>query len=77
MEITTEFAVLIPIVTGVVQAIKMAGISSRFAPVLSLIIGIAGAFLIGGMDTVSALAGVVAGLSASGLFSGVKATFKG
>ena len=76
MEITTQFMVLIPVVVGVVQVIKMTGLSSRYLPVISLILGMVGAVLIGAFDSTSLVQGVIVGLSASGLWSGVKATVK-
>ena len=76
MDISIAFLVLVPVVLGVVQVFKIAGMTSRWAPLVSLVLGVAGAvFLIGGLDKVSALQGIIAGLSASGLWSGVKASF--
>ncbi len=73
-EISTQFLVLVPLVLGVTEVIKGVGLSSRFAPLCSLVFGVAGAFLIGG-DSNSAivLQGLIAGLTASGLWSGTKA----
>lgn len=78
MEISTQFIVLVPVVLGVVQAIKVAGLSSRWSPLVSLVLGVAGSFVISGLDfnSASILQGIVAGLSAAGLWSGAKASFK-
>jgi hypothetical protein len=76
MEISTQFLILVPVILGVVEAIKKAGMRSRFAPILSVVLGIAGAFWMtwfefGSMDMFQ---GIIAGLVASGLWSGVKKT---
>lgn len=79
MEVSNAFLVLVPVVIGVTEVIKRAveraGFSSRFAPATSLILGVIGATVfIGGMNGPSVLQGVLVGLTASGLYSGVKAT---
>ena len=75
MDISVQFLILVPVVLGVVQVAKVAGMSSRYAPLVSLMLGVLGAiFLVGAVDKASALQGVIAGLSACGLWSGFKAT---
>ena len=76
MEISSQFLILVPVVLGITQVIKMTGLSSRYVPLLSLVLGMVGAILIGNLDSTSLLQGVIAGLSASGLYSGGKATVK-
>ena len=69
-----DLTITIPVLIGIVEMFKMAGLPSRFAPFISvgcgvLIIGFVG----GDAPLVSRiLEGVIAGLSASGLYSGVK-----
>ena len=76
MDILVQFAILVPVVLGVVQVIKIVGLPIRFAPLLSLVLGVVGAFLIGGVSVgLIILQGIMAGLSASGLWSSVKSTF--
>jgi len=70
MEITTQFAVLVPIVIALTQMIKGAGLSTRFAPVVSLVLGVLSTLVVGQFDL---LQGLMVGLTASGLFSGGKA----
>lgn len=65
----------IPVVLGVVSAIKVAGLPDKWAPVASLVFGLVVAFVAGGTLLVEVLGGLVVGLSASGLYSGTKATF--
>ncbi len=66
--VSGSFLVLVPVVVGVVKAIKMANLPSRWAPLASLVLGVVGAFLIGDLSFASALQGIVVGLSASGLY---------
>lgn len=77
MEISTTFLVLVPIVMGVVEAIKALGLNSKFAPVMSIILGVIGVYLASGfvLSGPLALEGIVVGLSAAGLYSGAKKTF--
>ena len=74
MEISTEYIVLIPLIVGVVQVIKTTGLSARYLPIASLVLGIIGAVFLGAFDTTSIVQGLIAGLSASGLWSSVKST---
>lgn len=75
MEVSTQFLVLVPVVLGVTQVFKTVGLPSRFAPLVSLVLGVLGASLLGsGFSGSDIIQGIVAGLSASGLWSGVKAT---
>ncbi len=72
-------AFLVPLVVGVVQLIKEAGLPSKYAGVLSVLIGIGAEFLVVGTVVASpsvgitTLLGVIVGLAASGLWSGTKA----
>lgn len=75
MDVSNQFLLLVPLVLGVVQAIKTgAGLDSRWAPIMSIVLGVIGAMVMGGVNPTAALQGVIAGLSASGLWSGSKAT---
>lgn len=77
MELTPEIALLVPLVVGIIEAFKQIGLGARFAPVAALALGVLGAVLLGGgFDTTSLFQGVLAGLSASGLYSGVRTTMK-
>lgn len=71
--ISTQLAqalVLAPIIIGLVGTVKSLGVDSRYAPSVSIVLGIGLSFLL----QVHWLVGILAGLSASGLYSGVKAT---
>lgn len=73
-----EQLVPIPIVAGLVEIIKTAGLPSRYAPIASLLVGVGVSYLFGWSEWQwGILNGVVYGLSASGLYSGVKAVATG
>jgi hypothetical protein len=75
MDITISFLTLIPITVGIVEVVKRVGLPKRFLPLLSVLAGIGCAIILGGETTgVIALQGVVVGLSAVGLWSGVSNT---
>ncbi|KYH34510.1 hypothetical protein CLTEP_15590 [Clostridium tepidiprofundi DSM 19306] len=65
---------LIPIVTLIVNIIKKAGVPSKFAPLVSLIIGlIFGILFLADSDVKQGiLLGIIIGISASGLYSNGK-----
>lgn len=48
-------------------------VESRYIPVISIALGILGAYLVGGVTWAQTAGGVIMGLSASGLYSGFKA----
>lgn len=72
-------AALTGIIVGLVQLAKETGLPARWAPLLSLALGVAaGIFVVSPGDVVQGiLAGVAMGLAAVGLFSGVKNVAKG
>lgn len=73
-----QFVILVPIVLGLVEAVKQAGMPSRYAPILSLAFGVAGTFLMSGVVAGSGvIQGLIVGLSAVGLWSGVKSSILG
>jgi hypothetical protein len=68
----TQVGLIVVLVAGICQAIKFAGLQSRFVPLLSVVLGIAGAFVFDGVNFLSTGAGVILGLSTSGLYDVVK-----
>ena len=73
-----EITAVVAIVVGLVEAIKRAvNLDSKFAPLVSLIFGIVIMSAVG-TDTIvmNIFEGVIIGLTASGLYSGTKATLK-
>jgi hypothetical protein len=76
---TLSATAIVPIIIALVQMFKMTGwVQDRFAPFLSVGLGIGLAFLFGndfGYNfSVIIFSGIVYGLSASGLYSGIKTT---
>jgi len=70
-----DLTIAVPVVLAVVSAAKMAGMPSKFAPLLSIGLGVVTFFFFGSGDAVSNIfEGVIVGLSASGLYSGAKAS---
>lgn len=70
-----DLTIAIPVIVALVEVAKRTGLTSRFAPILSVGLGLVLLGVWGG-ETVSLnlLEGLIAGLSASGAYSGVKAT---
>ncbi|NLM22756.1 MAG: hypothetical protein GX210_01520 [Firmicutes bacterium] len=68
---------LVPVIVGLSELLKRAGLPSRFIPLVSLVLGIFFAvyYLSPGDIKRGLLLGVVLGLSSIGLFSGTKNTF--
>ena len=77
MDIQMYDVALIPATMGLVEVAKSAGLPGKYAPIVSLAIGIA--LGIGtSLDNIGkgVIVGVAVGLSASGLYSGTKALTK-
>lgn len=64
------------IALGITAVAGEVGLPSKFKPLFSLIIAVAAGLGLYGLTRDVALAGIIAGLSASGLWSGAKATTK-
>lgn len=75
IEISPVLLGLIPVVMGVVQVIKNLGMDSKFAPILSILLGLGFSFLVGGAVLTVVVGGLVLGLTACGLYAGGKASF--
>ena len=72
---TAYFGVgFVPLVIGLVEVAKRAGLPSRFAPLLSLFLGVGLMFAVGADIIQATVLGLAVGLSASGLYSGVRAS---
>lgn len=79
--IALSSAVVIPVIVALVQVVKMTGwLQDKFAPIVSIVMGIILAFLLAQNIILNfsstILAGILYGLSASGLYSGVRTTSK-
>lgn len=69
---------LIPVVIGLVQAAKNMGLSSRFAPLVGVVMGVGLEAVVSAEGSLSlahvVVVGIIVGLSSLGLYSGVKTT---
>lgn len=67
--------VLIPLIIGMVELLKMYGMKRRLLPIMALIFGILGGifYIYPNDPKAGILVGIMMGLSASGLYSGGKA----
>ena len=66
---------MVPLILALVQVAKMLNLPNKWAPILSIGIGIVLSFLFAHENpdlTDNILAGIIYGLSASGLYSGTK-----
>ena len=70
---------LIPVITMLIEVIKKAGLPNRFAPLVSIIIGIGFGFIVENNGDIknAIITGVIMGMSASGLYSTGKEASKG
>jgi ABC-type glycerol-3-phosphate transport system permease component len=67
---------LIPVLIGLNEVWKTLGVTNRWIPLASILVAIGISFIVPGVDSVfqAIIGGLVVGLSAVGLFSGVRAT---
>jgi F0F1-type ATP synthase assembly protein I len=78
-DFTMQSAVLIPIITAIVQAFKMTNwVKDKFTPFAAMIVGVGVTFLLAHDATTNIsgtiLTGILFGLAASGLYSGLQHT---
>ena len=64
--------VSVAVITGLTQVIKKLGVSSRYIPLVAVIIGITYGLVFVGFDIQSALAGLIAGLTSVGAYRTVQ-----
>ena len=73
---------LVALIIGIAELLKKAGVPARFIPICDLILGVGGGICVYGLMlhypiANGALIGIAMGLSACGLFSGIKNTLGG
>ena len=66
---------IIPVILGIVEVVKQVGLPSKFAPLVSVMVGVGLVALTGEIWQSIVAQGLIAGLAASGLWSGAKSTF--
>lgn len=69
-----QIGLLVVVIIGLCQAIKYAGVNTRWIPLIAIILGLAGSIFLGGANWLTILAGLVSAFTASGIFSGFKKT---
>ena len=72
-----DITIAVPVIVALIEVIKRLGLKSRFAPALSVVMGV-GLFALLGTSTLTGnlFEGLLAGLAASGVYSGVKASVR-
>lgn len=68
---------IVPLVMALVEAAKQMAIPSKYAPVAAMVFGVGLVALTGASWPVYLVQGIIAGLLASGLYSGGKAVSQG
>lgn len=67
----------VPLITGVIQALKLAGLPTKYSPIASVFLGMVAALILLDDSYGTRLAlGVIFGLSASGLYDNMKVMAK-
>lgn len=69
---------IIPLLIGILEVFKKLGLTEKYVPIASLVLGIGiGITLFGGGDAIEGVVqGIFIGLSAVGLYSGTKNTIE-
>jgi hypothetical protein len=63
--ISPQFVILVPVVIGLVQALKKAGLNTRYAPLVAMIFGVLGTWVLNDFAIIDTIQGLVVGLTAS------------
>jgi hypothetical protein len=72
-----DLTIAVPVILALVEVAKRTGLPNKYAPVLSVVLGVVFVGIWGDSVLTDALfEGLVTGLTASGLYSGVKAQMK-
>lgn len=70
-----DLTIAVPVIIAIIQGLKGSGMDKKYSFFASLILGIGGFYLFGIGDVLPRIfEGLIAALSASGLYSGVKNT---
>lgn len=74
-----EMSVVVAVIIGLSEVVKGFGLNVKFIPVVNLVFGVIGGivYMYPNDIKVAVFYGVIAGLSASGLYSGAKNTVQG
>lgn len=69
-----EIGVIVAIIIAVCEAVKYAGLKTRYIPLIAIALGIGGAVYVGGINWMQVLYGILTAFIASGMFSTFKKT---
>lgn len=70
-----DIALIVPFIIAIVAALNMVGIPKRFSPICALVLGVAVTYFAGdGEMATKVFEGLIAGLTASGLWSATRTT---
>lgn len=72
-----EIGAIVVVILTITGALKFAGVSSRFLPLIAVILGIAGGIYTGGTSWITVASGIFLGFSTSGLYDFAKITIAG
>jgi len=64
----------IAIILGLTEVVKKLGLPKKFLPLFAIVLGAGVSILILGVTTYAIIAGIVAGLTAQGMYTSVKTT---
>ena len=71
---TTTVTLVVILVIAICEAVKYAGLQSRFVPLLAVVLGLIGAWVFGGFSWLETAAGIILGLASTGGYRLVKTT---
>ena len=67
-----KIGMIVVLVLAVCEAVKRAGLQSKFVPLLAVVLGLLGAFWFDGVNFLATASGVVLGLATTGGYTLVK-----
>lgn len=70
----TQIGFIVVVVVGITEAIKYAGLSSRWSPLIAVVLGLGMAFFYEGFNFLATAAGVILGLATTGGYAVVKSS---
>jgi len=74
MEGFTQLSAVVVVIVAICEAVKRVGVSTRYIPLIAVVLGIGGAMYFDGVNWLATGAGIIMALTAQGLYSGFKKT---
>ena len=72
MDTISQISALVIIIVALCEGMKVAGLSVRWIPLLSVLLGIFGSFLVDGVSFLSVASGVILGVATTGGYRVIK-----